>query len=67
MRLIMEIKLKYYNIPKYMNQLIDSLKNPDYRMGPRYVFHRASVHPLSRPPWNLEDSTARLLYIFYPV
>ncbi|XP_059904426.1 putative helicase mov-10-B.2 [Gadus macrocephalus] len=34
MRLIMEIKLKYYNIPKYMNQLIDSLKNPDYRMDP---------------------------------
>ena len=66
MRLIMEIELKNYKVPQYMNKLIDSLKNPDIRMDPRYVFHRASVHPLPHPPWNLEDSTARIVLFFIP-
>ena len=46
MRLKMEIELKNYKVPQYMNQLIDSLNNPDLRVDARYVFHRASVPPL---------------------
>ena len=59
MHLKMEIELKNYKVPQYMNQLIDSLKDPDLRMDPRYVFHRASACPLSHSPWDLSSERNR--------
>ncbi|KAM3872352.1 putative helicase mov-10-B.1 [Diretmus argenteus] len=58
MRLEMEVELKRYKVPAYMNQLIKSLKNPDSFSDPRKALLES---PLSRE--NYSERFHLLLYL----
>uniref|UniRef100_A0A8C4Z8N3 RNA helicase n=1 Tax=Gadus morhua TaxID=8049 RepID=A0A8C4Z8N3_GADMO len=53
------IELNNYKVPQYMNKLIDSLKNPDIRMDPRYV------KALLDSPLTMENYCERFELLLY--